>query len=64
MGWHAHVGDPRFVDVPLERLTSKEYAGEMATRIKSGEKTHVPRFNPGGTESKGGTWVFPPFQRQ
>jgi gamma-glutamyltranspeptidase/glutathione hydrolase len=52
-----HVGDPNFVDVPLERLTSKEYAAEMAERIKSGEKTHVPRFNPGGVESKDTTHV-------
>lgn len=52
-----HVGDPNFVDVPLQRLTSKEYAAEMAERIKSGEKTHVPRFNPGGEESKDTTHV-------
>ena len=50
-------GGPKFVDVPLERLTSKEYAGEMAARIKRGEKTHVPRFNPGGTESKDTTHI-------
>ncbi len=52
-----HVGDPRFVDVPIERLISKEYARECAERIKSGEKTHVPRFNPGGEESKDTTHV-------
>jgi len=52
-----HVGDPRFVDVPMERLISKEYARECAERIKSGEKTHVPRFNPGGEESKDTTHV-------
>jgi len=52
-----HVGDPRFVDVPLERLTSKDYARECAERIKSGEQMHVPRFNPGGTESKDTTHV-------
>jgi gamma-glutamyltranspeptidase/glutathione hydrolase len=53
----AHVGDPDFVDIPLERLTSKDYAAEMAARIKSGEKTPVPRFNPGGAESKDTTHV-------
>lgn len=52
-----YVGDPAFVDVPLEKLTSKDYAAEMAERIKRGEKTHVPRFNPGGEESKDTTQV-------
>jgi gamma-glutamyltranspeptidase/glutathione hydrolase len=48
----AHVGDPRFVDVPVQRLTSKAYARELADRIRRREKTTVPRFNPGGAESK------------
>ena len=52
-----HVGDPRFVDVPLRRLTSKEYAKEMADKIKSGEKTHVPRVGPKALESKDTTQV-------
>jgi gamma-glutamyltranspeptidase/glutathione hydrolase len=38
------VGDPRFVDVPLAELTSKDYAAKHATRIKAGERTHVPRL--------------------
>ena len=52
-----HVGDPRFVDVPLERLTSKQFAAEMAERIKRGEITSVPRFNPDGKESAHTTHV-------
>ena len=41
-----HVGDPNFVDVPLERLTGKEYAGGIAARIQAGERMHVERFKP------------------
>lgn len=37
-------GDPDFLDVPVARLTSKEYAATMAARIRRGEKTHVPRL--------------------
>jgi gamma-glutamyltranspeptidase / glutathione hydrolase len=48
----AYVGDPRFVDVPVDRLTSKDYAGQMANRIRRREKTPVPRFNSGGAESQ------------
>ncbi|MGB7181072.1 MAG: gamma-glutamyltransferase family protein [Burkholderiaceae bacterium] len=53
----AHVGDPRFVDVPVQKLTSKSYAQTMAERIRSGEKTLVPRHNPGGPESKDTTQI-------
>ncbi|MCH8953371.1 MAG: gamma-glutamyltransferase, partial [Proteobacteria bacterium] len=51
------VGDPRFVEVPVAELTSKDYAGAMAMRIRRGEKTHVPRLNAGGEESKDTTQV-------
>ncbi len=40
----AHVGDPAFVKVPLERLTGKEYAAECAQRIKAGERATVERL--------------------
>ncbi|MED5575478.1 MAG: gamma-glutamyltransferase family protein [Pseudomonadota bacterium] len=51
------VGDPKFYDVPIEELCSKEYAAEMADRIKRGEKTDVVRVNSGGQESKHTTQV-------
>ena len=51
----AHVGDPAFYDVPIDRLTSKPYAREAAERIKAGEKHHVPRL--GQPESKHTTHV-------
>ncbi len=51
------VGDPRFVRIPVEELTSKQYAARMAERIRNGEKTHVPRFNSGGAESKHTTQI-------
>lgn len=51
------VGDPRFVEVPVAELTSKDYAARMAERIRAGEKTHVPRLNTGGEESKDTTHI-------
>lgn len=39
-----YVGDPNFVDIPVDRLMSKEHACECADRIKRGEKMHVPRM--------------------
>ena len=41
------VGDPGFVEVPVARLTSKDYAAEMAREIEAGIKADVPRFNSG-----------------
>lgn len=52
-----HLGDPRFVDVPVAHLTDKAYAAEMAARIKAGENTHVPRLGPQTAESKDTTHV-------
>jgi gamma-glutamyltranspeptidase/glutathione hydrolase len=51
-----HVGDPRFVEVPVERLTGKPYAAEMAAEIRAGRKADVPRFN-GGAPVKDTTHV-------
>ena len=42
----AFVGDPDFVDVPLERLIGKAHAADLAQQIRAGERMHVERFNP------------------
>ena len=39
------VGDPAFVEVPVERLTSKDHAADIAARIKAGERMTVERLN-------------------
>ena len=53
----ARMGDPLFVDIPFNELASKDYAQRMAERIKRGEKTHVPRMNSGGAESRETTHI-------
>ena len=51
-----YVGDPRFVEVPVDRLAGKPYAAEMAEEIRAGKKANVPRFN-GGAPVKDTTHV-------
>lgn len=45
------VGDPSFVDVPIERLLSREHADAAADGIRRGSKVLVPRVG-GGWPSK------------
>ncbi len=49
------VGDPLFVDVPLEKLLSKEYALNVSDRIKQNERTFINRVTQ--IESKDTTHV-------
>lgn len=41
------LGDPGFLDIPVGKLTSKDYAAMMAAEIKKRVKGDVPRFNSG-----------------
>ena len=43
-----HVGDPRFVEIPVERIISKRDAREAAAEIRAGVKAHVTRFQASG----------------
>jgi len=45
------MGDPEFVDVPIERWISKAYAEECRRRVLSGEKIVVPKLDPRGSGS-------------
>lgn len=40
-----HMGDPAYVDVPVERLTSKSYCAGLAAAIRRGERGHVARLD-------------------
>ena len=44
------VGDPDFFDVPVERLTGKPYAAQLAAEIQGGVRAVVERFNAGFTQ--------------
>ena len=46
------LGDPNFVDVPLDHILSKAYAQSLAERIRAGKKSVVARFNDGLAESR------------
>jgi gamma-glutamyltranspeptidase / glutathione hydrolase len=52
----AFIGDPNFVDVPVARLSDKSYAGEIAAKIKNGERANVKRVQR-AEESKDTTQV-------
>ncbi|MBO89070.1 MAG: gamma-glutamyltransferase [Rickettsiales bacterium] len=39
------VGDPAFVDVPLDTLSDKNYANAFADKIRAGEKATLTRMN-------------------
>ncbi len=51
-----YVGDPRFVNVPMGRLLSSDYARERAHAINNGDIAHVPRFGD-GVESRDTTHI-------
>lgn len=41
-----YVGDPAFVDVPVDMLVSKEQAGKWRERLASNERIIAPRYHP------------------
>ncbi|QIL69061.1 gamma-glutamyltransferase [Diaphorobacter sp. HDW4B] len=47
-----YIGDPAFVDVPLDELLSKVRAAEVAAEIRSGKRFEVVRVNPGAPVPK------------
>ena len=42
-----YLGDPAFMEIPLDRLLSKAEARRMAGEIRAGQKAQVPRLNTG-----------------
>jgi gamma-glutamyltranspeptidase/glutathione hydrolase len=52
-----HLGDPDFMDIPLDHLTSKAYAADRADEIRRGIKATVPRMNVGDQESRDTTHI-------
>ncbi|WP_313296989.1 gamma-glutamyltransferase [Diaphorobacter sp.] len=47
-----YIGDPAFVNVPLDELLSKERAAQIADEIRSGKRFEVQRANPGAPVPK------------
>jgi len=43
-----YLGDPDFVDVPVSRLTSKDYARKLSAKIDPERATPSERISPGG----------------
>jgi gamma-glutamyltranspeptidase len=50
----AHLTDPEFVDIPVERLISKAYAAELAGRIDPGRAAPAPE----ATSPRGGGTIY------
>lgn len=48
-----YLGDPKFVDVPVERLLSKDHAADLRRRVERGEQTDEPV--PAGQPESGDT---------
>lgn len=52
-----YIGDPAFVEVPLDRLLSKDSAVQVAADIRAGRRFSVERVNPGGQVPRDTTQV-------
>jgi gamma-glutamyltranspeptidase/glutathione hydrolase len=46
-----HMGDPAYVDVPVERLISRDYCAELADSIRRGERARVSRLDTSSRET-------------
>jgi gamma-glutamyltranspeptidase/glutathione hydrolase len=58
IAWHDRLtlfGDPRFVDVPLDRLLSDNYSAEQAERVRRAVKRRQAVDVAGGSRSQEGT---------
>jgi gamma-glutamyltranspeptidase / glutathione hydrolase len=53
----AHVGDPRFVPVPLDHLLGDAHIDACASAIRAGEKVAVPRLGAAAADPKHTTHV-------